>query len=125
MPLFTRYGSQVNIVASYKKQADIGVFLVQAQVVTQGKHVPHTEEQPGQLVAQNDPYQRGWIPSTQLIAEGGPEELLQTCMTAPDGTPNNASSLLKLFWSGIFGMLNFDDVLAKATIMSTIRRFGN
>lgn len=123
---YTRYGSEVEIFASYKNIAALGIFLVQARVITTGRRVPLNWENVGQLVAQNDPFANGWIPLTSLVpAGGGVETLLQAACDAPDGIPGNAQALLRLYWPTIFGNLEFGDIQAQTTgigtVMSSVR----
>lgn len=123
--LKTRYGSQVEIVAAYKDAAAIGVFLVQARVITQGPQAPVASEVVGQVVQQNDPFSKGWIPSSHLVADGGPQELLNAACDAEIGTPSNAAALLRLYWPTIFGFITPEDIIqgrfGATTMLDSVR----
>lgn len=122
--LFTRYGSQVQIVQACLTYASSGAILVQAQVAAAGRHAPVNSEIDGQNVNATDPFARGWIPVNQLISEGGPEDVLDQALDAPTGTPSNLDSLLRLYWPGLFGFLTVKDVINKTGIMATtMQRF--
>lgn len=103
--LYTVNGSQVKIRSAYKEHAMLGAFLVQAEVVNPAPNGDAFGEYQNQLVAVNNPFNRGWISGNELVAEGGRDELIKTIMAAPTATPDNCENLLKLYYSHTFGTL--------------------
>lgn len=122
--LFTRYGSQVQIVQTCKLYSAAGALLVQAEVVSSGKAAPNNSEVVGQNVGATDPFIRGWIPVSHLISDQGPEDLIMQAQNAPETTPSNLGSLLAFYWPGLFGFLTTQDILSKTGIMAhAVQRF--
>lgn len=105
MNVFTRYGSQVQIIQAYKEQRELGAFLVQAQVIQESPDGVAMGEKQSRVIGENNPFNRGWISSNELVAEGGTPNLVQAIMQAPMGTPGNCESLLKLYYPATFGRL--------------------
>lgn len=122
MSIFTRYGSQVQIVTSCKTYANSGALLVQAEVIQVGKAAPLNQEIAGQNVGATDPFARGWIPVSHLVSDVGPEELIDLAINAQEGTPANLTALLRLYWPQLFGFLTTQDVVSKTGIMATVQR---
>lgn len=116
MRIFTRYGSQVEIIKSYKAFAKNGVFLVQARIITPAIVKLTRTENTTELVGQSDSFNRGWIPSTHLVSDGGPGALLSACVEAPSGTPVNVESMLRVYWPALFGQMQIGDVVNAVTI---------
>lgn len=116
MSIYTKNGSRVDIVQAFRpSQKDteffmmIGGFLVQAVVTQSSTSAPAKIEQSNTALLANDPVHQGWISTNELVAERGLPEILQECMGAPTGTPQNYETLLKLYWPNVFGHLTPSD----------------
>lgn len=124
MDIFTRYGSQVRITRSYKNFADVGIMLVQAEVIQTGPNAPANLEETGQLVNQHDSFSRGWVPATHLLSDASQQELVDACLQAPGATPPNVGALLRLYWPQVFGPIQTSDVTQTKTVIAGVSGFA-
>lgn len=118
--IYTKYGSRVEIDQSYKENRDLGLFLVRARVIATGPSSNPALEKVGQAVLETDTFHQGWTSNNDLVADGGPQEIVQACMGAPDGVPANVEQLMKTYWPTIFGRLEFVGGVATSSIGSRI-----
>lgn len=114
--IYTKYGSRVEILQSFKGAKGYGAFLVRARILTLGSASNPAIEHVGQTVLENDPFHNGYISNNELVADGGKAEVMQACMAAPEGVPVNTDTLLKLYWPQIFGGLELIGNTAQAGV---------
>lgn len=122
--LYTINSSTVKIIRSYKEQTDLGCYLVQAQVIQAGPNGDVVGEFVGQMVDATHPFNRGWISSNEIVADGGREEVLRAIQNAPNGQPDNTETLLKLYFPQQFGFLELAESNTGATPMRSVRRIN-